>query len=122
MPKINKKQPPKSINPDLTSLYFTALFIGAKTSGKTYGLVKLIKNYESSPIKDADGNILQIRTILFCPTGNSEANPVYKTLSPLDDDDIILQYSDDRLNDEIMEIQQDNEDIEDGKIYTSSTS
>jgi hypothetical protein len=37
MPKINKKQPPKSINPDLTSLYFTALFIGAKNSGKTYG-------------------------------------------------------------------------------------
>ncbi len=57
-----------------------------------------IVNYESSPIKDADGNILQIRTILFCPTGNSEANPVYKTLSSLDDDDIILQYSDDQLN------------------------
>jgi predicted house-cleaning noncanonical NTP pyrophosphatase (MazG superfamily) len=77
----------------------------------------LIKNYESSPIKDADGNILQIRTILFCPTGNSEANPVYKTLNSLDDDDIILQYSDDQLNDKIMEIQQDKEDIEDYKAY-----
>ena len=117
MPKINKKQPPKSTNPDLTSLYFTSLFIGAKNSGKTYGLVKLIKNYENSPIKDAEGNILQIRTILFCPTGNSEANPVYKTLSSLDDDDIILQYSDDQLNDKIMEIQQDKEDIEDYKAY-----
>ncbi len=53
------------MNPDLTSLYFTALFIGAKNSGKTYGLVKSIKNYESSPIQDADGNILQIRTILL---------------------------------------------------------
>jgi hypothetical protein len=70
MPKINNKQPPKSTNPDLTSLHFTALFIGAKNLGKTYGLVKLIKKYESSPIKDADGNILRIRTILFCPTGN----------------------------------------------------
>ncbi len=39
MPKINKKQPPKSINADLTSLYFTALFIGAKISGKTYGKI-----------------------------------------------------------------------------------
>jgi hypothetical protein len=66
------------------------LFIGAKNLGKTYGLVKLIKPYESSPIKDADGNILQIRTILFCPTGNSEADPVYKTLNSLNDDDIIL--------------------------------
>jgi predicted house-cleaning noncanonical NTP pyrophosphatase (MazG superfamily) len=117
MPKINKRQPPKSINPDLTSLYFTSLFIGAKNSGKTYGLVKLIKNYESSPIQDADGNTLQIRTILFCPTGNSEANPVYKSLKSLDDDDIILQYSDEQLNDKIMEIQQDKEDIVDYKAY-----
>ena len=117
MPKINKRQPPKSTNPDLTSLYFTALFIGAKNSGKTYGLVKLIKNYESSPIKDADGNELEIRTILFCPTGNSEANPVYKSLKSLHEDDIILNYSDDQLNDKIMEIQQDKEDIEDYKIY-----
>jgi len=117
MPKINKRQPPKSINPDLTSLYFTSLFIGAKNSGKTYGLVKLIKNYESSPIQDADGNTLQIRAILFCPTGNSEANPVYKSLKSLDDDDIILQYSDEQLNDKIMEIQQDKEDIVDYKAY-----
>ncbi len=83
MPTVNKKQPSKSTNPELTFLYYTALFIGAKNSGKTYGLVKLIKNYENSPIKDADGNTLQIRTILFCPTGNSEANPVYKALKSL---------------------------------------
>ena len=42
--KVNKKSPPQSINPDLTPLYFTAMFIGAKCSGKTYGLVKMIKN------------------------------------------------------------------------------
>ncbi len=35
----------------------------------------------------------------------------------LDDDDIILQYSDDQLNDKIMEIQQDKEDIEGYKAY-----
>ena len=32
--KVNKKSPPRSINPDLTPLYFTAMFIGAKNSGK----------------------------------------------------------------------------------------
>ena len=36
--KVNKKSPPRSINPDLTPFYFTALFIGAKNSGKSYGL------------------------------------------------------------------------------------
>ena len=28
--KVNKKSPPRSVNNDLTSLYFTAMFIGAK--------------------------------------------------------------------------------------------
>ena len=28
--KVNKKSPPRSINPDLTPFYFTAMFIGAK--------------------------------------------------------------------------------------------
>ena len=37
--KVNKKSPPMSVNKDLTPLYFTAMFIGAKNSGKSYGLV-----------------------------------------------------------------------------------
>jgi len=57
IPKVNKKEPPKSINPDLTSMYFTAMFIGSKNSGKTYGLVKMIKNYEDYPVKDSKGHI-----------------------------------------------------------------
>ncbi len=44
--KVNKKTPPMSINKDLTPFYFTAMFIGAKNSGKSYGLVKLLKFYE----------------------------------------------------------------------------
>ena len=49
--KVNKKSPPMSINKDLTPFYFTAMFIGAKNSGKSYGLVKLLKFYENEPIK-----------------------------------------------------------------------
>jgi hypothetical protein len=74
VPKVNKKEPPRSINNDLTPFFFTSMFIGAKNSGKTYGLVKMIKNYEDQPIKDSKGNTLEIRTILFSPTGKSEAN------------------------------------------------
>jgi hypothetical protein len=43
-------------------------------------LYEMIKNYEDQPIKDSKGNALEIRTILFCPTGKSEANPIYTTL------------------------------------------
>ena len=50
-PKMNKKPTPKSINENLTSCYFSALFLGAKNSGKTTGLCKLIHNYEQYPIK-----------------------------------------------------------------------
>ena len=110
--KVNKKSPPRSVNNDLTSLYFTAMFIGAKNSGKSYGLVKLIKNYESEPIKDYQGNTLPIRTILFCPTANSAANPIFNSLKSLSEDDIILNYSDDLLLDKIEEIANDKQEIE----------
>jgi len=117
LPKINKKSPPRSVNPDLTSCYFSACFVGAKNSGKSYGLCTLIKNYQDSPIKDHDGNTLPTRIILFAPTANSDANPVYKTLKNLDEDDIILQYTDDILLDKIDSIKQDKEDIENYKFY-----
>ena len=52
LPKVNKKPPPRSINPDLTPCYFSACFVGAKNSGKSYGLCTFIKNYQDNPIKD----------------------------------------------------------------------
>ena len=102
--KTNKKPTPKSINPNLTSCYFSAMFLGAKNSGKTTGLCKLIHNYEEYPIKDYKGNILPIRTILFAPTAYSQANPIYKTLKSLDENDIILEYPDEILLDKIHSI------------------
>jgi hypothetical protein len=94
------------------------MFIGSKNSGKSYGLVKMIKNYEEQPVKDSKGNILEIRTILFCPTGNSEANPIYTSLKSLDfQNDVILNYSDTKLMEKLNEIEKDKEDIEDYKKY-----
>ena len=55
-PKINKKPTPKSTNPNLTSCYLSTIFLGAKNSGKTTGLCKLIHNYEQYPIKDYHDN------------------------------------------------------------------
>lgn len=118
--KVNKKQPPRSTNENLTSLYFTSMFIGAKNSGKTYGLVKMIKNYEEYPIKDSSGNILPIRVILFCPTGQSEANPIYKTLKYLDDEDIILSYSDEKLMEKIHSVQEIKDEIEERNEYLNA--
>ena len=117
LPHINKKSPPRSVNPDLTPCYFSACFVGAKNSGKSYGLCTLIRNYEESPIKDYENNTLPIRIILFCPTANSDANPVFKTLKNLDDDDIVLNYTDDKLIDKLDSIEHDKKEIEDYKEY-----
>jgi len=54
---------------------------------------------------------------LFCPTANSDANPVFKTLKNLDDDDIVLNYTDDKLIDKLDSIEHDKKEIEDYKEY-----
>jgi hypothetical protein len=96
------------------------MFIGAKNSGKTYGLVK-IKNNEDQPIKDSKNNILEIRTILFSPTGKSEANPIYTTLKSLDlKNDVIEQYTDNKLIENLNEIEKDKEDVENYNKYVKA--
>ena len=73
----------------------------------------MIKNYEDQPIKDSKGNLLEIRTILFSPTGKSEANPIYTTLKSLDfDNDVIEHYTDNKLIEKLNEIEKDKEEIE----------
>ena len=121
IPKVNKKEPPRSINKDLTPFFFTSMFIGSKNSGKTYGLVKMIKNYEDKPVKDSKGNTLEIKTILFSPTGKSEANPIYTSLKSLDfENDVIENYTDTKLIEKINEIEKDKEDIEDYNKYVKA--
>jgi len=121
IPKVNKKEPPRSINKDLTPFSFTSMFIGSKNSGKTYGLVKMIKNYEDKPVKDSKGNTLEIKTILFSPTGKSEANPIYTSLKSLDfENDVIENYTDNKLIEKLNEIEKDKEDIEDYNKYVKA--
>ena len=115
--KTTKKPPPRSINENLPPCYFTSIFIGSKGSGKTYSLIKLLKNYEKYPIYDNEGHKLDMRVIVFCPTILSVANPIYETLKYLDDDDIIMDYSDNKLLDKLDEIEKEKEDIENYKKY-----
>lgn len=115
--KTTKKPPPRSINKDLPPCYFTSIFIGSKGSGKTYSLIKLLKNYEQYPIYDNEGHKLDIRIIVFCPTVMSSANPIYDTLKYLDEDDIVLEYSDFKLIGKLDEIEKEKQDIADYNNY-----
>jgi hypothetical protein len=80
-------------------------------------LIKLLKNYEKYPIYDHEGHKLDMRVIVFSPTVHSVANPIYDTLKYLDEDDIILDYSDDKLLNKLDEIEKEKEEIEDYKKY-----
>ena len=115
--KTTKKPPPRSTNENLPPCYFTSIFIGSKGSGKTYSLIKLLKNYEKYPIYDNEGHKLDMRVIVFCPTIMSTANPIYDSLKYLDEDDIIMEYSDDKLLNKLEEIEKEKEDIKDYNKY-----
>jgi hypothetical protein len=115
--KTTKKPPPRSTNENLPPCYFTSIFIGSKGSGKTYSLIKLLKNYEKYPIYDNEGHKLDMRVIVFCPTIMSTANPIYDSLKYLDEDDIIMEYSDDKLLNKLDEIEKEKEDIKDYNKY-----
>ena len=78
--RVNKNFVPRSANKMLPLFFYSALFIGATGTGKTFKLVELIKLYEKYDILDAKGNKLNIRVVLFCSTANSKANAVYNVL------------------------------------------
>ena len=58
-----------------------------------------------------------MRVIVFCPTIMSTANPIYDSLKYLDEDDIIMEYSDDKLLNKLDEIEKEKEDIKDYNKY-----
>ena len=59
--------------------YFVALFIGARGSGKTYLLTKLMKTIEQKKCYLNDVEIPQ-RIILISPTSHSDSNQIFKSL------------------------------------------
>lgn len=109
---------PQSSNPFLSRCFFISLFVGARSSGKTYSCVQLLKQYEKAGIKKDSVTIPQ-KIVLFSPTVS--ANPVFTSLKYLHEDDIHTKYSDAKLVKVIKQIQEMKEEIkqykEDMKVY-----
>ena len=84
--------------------YFVALFVGARGSGKTYLLTKLLKTFEEKKCYK-DGTEVPQRIILVSPTAHSDSNQIFKSLKNLDwDIDVITEYSDDVLKRKMEEV------------------
>ena len=100
--------------------YFVGLFIGSRGSGKSFMMVKLLKQYENFGIHDSElkHDVAQ-RIILFSPT--SDANPVFTSLKHLSEHDVIHNYSDAKLLNAVEDVKRERELSnayqEDLKIY-----
>jgi len=102
--KIKKTDEPRSKNPHLPSLFFSCLIVGAKNSGKSYAMTSLLKMFEENPIYDIYGNELEQRIILFSPTAMNSTNIIFKNLKNLKEEDIYLEYSDEKLEEILKDI------------------
>jgi hypothetical protein len=114
--KVNRNYLPRSANKLLPPFFYSALFIGATGTGKTFKLVELLKLYEKYDIIDSKGNKLNMRVVLFCTTANSKANAVYNVLH-IPEEDVILKYSDDKLEEKLNEVKEEQKNIKEYNLY-----
>jgi hypothetical protein len=102
--KYKKTKYPQCKDPNLPRLFFVALFVGSRRSGKTYNACQLLKAYENFGIYQNCQQVIQ-RIILISPT--QQANPCFKALKNLDEDDIHENYSDSLLLDIVENIKEE---------------
>lgn len=109
---------PQSNNPNAPRLFFNLLSVASRGGSKTYTTVKLIKDYETSKLVDNNGVIHPLRTFLISPT--FEANPIFKNLKSLNEEDIHIEYNDETLQAIIDDIELVNEEIEEYNEYKNA--
>jgi hypothetical protein len=97
--------------------YFVSLFVGARGSGKTYLLTKLLKNFEEKKCFK-DGEEVPQRIVLISPTAHSDSNLIFKSLKNLDwDIDVLTEYSDEILKEKIEQVKKDLDESKEYKEY-----
>ena len=108
-PQCNDSGAPKN--------YFVALFVGARGSGKTYLLTKLLKTFEEKKCYKDNKEVPQ-RIILISPTAHSDSNVIFKSLKNLNwDIDVLTEYSDEILKEKIEEVKKDLDESKEYKEY-----
>jgi len=109
--KINKRKEPNSINPDLPPQFSSYLVVGSKNSGKTYAVTQILKLFEENPIHDIHKKELEQRIILFSPTAQAETNIIFKNLKNLNEEDIHLEYTDELLEEILVDIKNNVDEV-----------
>lgn len=108
---------PQTIDANIPRNYFLSLFVGARGSGKTYLFCKLLKLLEQKKIY-LDGKVVPQRVILVCCTAQSDSNLIFKNLKHIDwENDVIEDYTDQKLLNKMDEIKEDLQHSKDYKLY-----
>lgn len=102
--KINnsKLDYPKSDNNNLFNLFFNMMAVASRGGGKTYSVIKIIKEFEKSKMISGQGEH-KIRTILISPTYDANKN-LWGNLKSLDENDIYESYTEGILQNIIDDI------------------
>lgn len=106
---------PQSTNQNAPRLFFNLLSVASRGGSKTFTTVKLIKDYETHKLVDNNGVIHPLRTFLISPT--YQANPIFKNLKSLNENDIHIEYNDEILQSIIDDIELVNEEIKEYNEY-----
>ena len=111
---------PRPLQPNLPRMYWVGLWCGARGTGKTWSCVELLTAYETYGIASQySGQKMPQRIILFSPT--IDANPVFRSLKWLDDDDIHTNYSDHMLLQVVDDVKSETDEVKEyqkeKKIY-----
>jgi len=115
-PEFKKKLYPVPNDPNVQRPYHITCAVGQRASGKTFSIVKMLANQEMSGFKDpTTGEKVAIRHILFSPT--IKGNPVFTSLKYLHEDDMINEYTEEKLYDILAKIEEDNKETEKYKKY-----
>lgn len=107
---------PKSDNPYLFKLFFNYLGVASRGGGKTFNVVKIIKEFEEAQMKTNDGIRHQIRTILISPTYDANKG-LFDNLKSLSSSDIYEEYTEETLEGIISDVKGIIDEVELFKIY-----
>lgn len=106
--KFKQNNYPVPGDPNTPRPYFCCLAVGARGSGKTFCIAKLLKQYENfgvySVAKDAKKREVGQRIVLMSPT--HDANRVWSSLKHLAEEDVHTKYSDGKLLEIVEDVKQ----------------
>lgn len=126
IPELNNNPPkfkpniyPVPYKKHISAPYYIFVGNGQRGSGKTFGIVKHLLNAEESGFYDPITNDkVKIKTYLFSPT--VESNPVFNALKSLDKNNIINEYTDEKLLEIIEQIQEEKKQVKDYRRYVEA--